>query len=177
MRLHLEFSRTGLESLRREVTERLPEDIREQLHQEILAAFGRTVDVVKDATPMRKAVAPGEVLAGKPLKSQWSLEASRTATGGTYLIRNASRYRRVLAFLEFGARPHIIQSRRGRTLAFMDQEGSGFGGPWVLRRMARINHPGMRAFHPVRTGVEFLRRELGQRLRQNVLTKGRGRRV
>lgn len=67
----------------------------------------------------------------------------RTSRGSIVRLQNRKPY---ASAIDKGARPHVIQARTAKTLRFTSSDGA-----LVFRR--RVNHPGNRAYHFLRTAT------------------------
>ena len=105
----------------------------------------RALERVREHTPSSSGtVREGWVLEVTPYGFRLYNRLSRTEAG-----------RRELEAIEFGTRSHPIAARRARVLRFRDEDGRT-----IFRR--RVQHPGTRAYAPVRVARGIAALELAE---------------
>lgn len=104
-------------------------------------AVERALDIAKKLTPGRGNV-----------RKEWAAEFNRDAAGLTReaVIRNNYKDPKILEYLEWGTRAHVIRPKSGKFLKFFSKTS----GKWVWTK--RVDHPGTKAYDIVGTTRRFL---------------------
>lgn len=97
------------------------------------------------------------------LKDATETQLIRTASGMLVRVKSTKKYSKSI---EYGARPHLIQGKRGKMLAFRGRDGR-----MVFRR--KVKHPGNRAFRFLYNATDAAHRSLGKDLELGMRTVAR----